>query len=133
MPRPRRNWRQQARQTTEPAAELAGTDRRRVARVLAGITQAEANPTPDLAAVHVQMPARRPAPGAQPESLLAVDALLPNDLQFLRRAVDNDVDLFARDPPGWRAGYPRGGFDGGSGFAWASLTEGEHVEIHTAA
>jgi len=109
MPRPRRNWRQQARQTTEPAAELADTDRRRVARVLAGITQAEANPTPDLATVHVQVPAQFPTPWTLPVALLAADAVLPDDLKPLLPPVDDNNDLLARARDG-AAGLPLASF-----------------------
>src|SRR5262249_9932702 len=40
----------------------------------------------------------------EPVGLLTVDALLPDDLQRLRHAVDDDADLFAREASGWRLG-----------------------------
>ena len=131
MPRTRRDRRQQARETTEPTAKLTGPDRRRVARVLAGITQAEANPTPDLATVHVQVPAQFPTPWTLPVALLAADAVLPDDLRPLLPPVDDNNDLLAREPAMGRRGYPWHRFNGWSWLVWSSFAEGEHVEIFT--
>src|SRR5215469_12606141 len=101
-PRPRRQRRQQLPGPAKLAAELAGTDRRRIV-VSASVAQAKANPTRDLAIVHVQVPAQLPTPRTHPVGLLAVDALLPDNLKRLRRAVDEQRDFLARDPHGWRA------------------------------
>jgi hypothetical protein len=35
-----------------------------------------------------------------------MDAILPDDLERLRHAVDNDADLLAREPAVWGRGYP---------------------------
>jgi hypothetical protein len=80
MPRTRRDRRQQARETAKLAAELASAQRCPIARVSARIAQ----------------PAR-------PKATTAT-ALLPDDLKRLRDAVDDDADLFTRDPRGWRLG-----------------------------
>jgi hypothetical protein len=99
--------------------------------VLAGITQAEANPTPDLATVHVQVPAQFPTPWTLPVALLAADAVLPDDLKPLLPPVDDNNDLLAREPAMGRRGYPWHRFNGWSWLVWSSFAEGEHVEIFT--
>jgi hypothetical protein len=53
------------------------------------------------------MPAQLPTAQTTPVGLLPVDARLPDDLKRLLDAVDDDADLFTRDPCGWRLGCPR--------------------------
>jgi hypothetical protein len=109
MPRTRRDRRQQARETAKLAAELASAQRCPIARVSARIAQparpkATTATAPDLTVEDEEVQTRRGALGTNPESLLPVDARLPDDLKRLRDAVDDDADLFTRDPRGWRLG-----------------------------
>src|SRR5262249_9660537 len=109
------------------AAELSGTDRCPVARVRAGVAQAKALATCNLAVEKVQVPAQLPTrTWAPPVRLLPVDARLPDDLKRLRRTVDDDADLFTRGARGWRLGYPRCGLGGSSGPTRQSIGEVEH-------
>ena len=74
-----------------------------------------------LAIVQIQMASWRAAAWTQPISLLtAVDAILADDLELLLDAVDDDADLFARDPSVRRAGYPRGLLEEMFAGAWAA-------------
>ena len=74
-----------------------------------------------LAIVQIQMASWRAAAWTQPISLLtAVDAVLADDLELLLDAVDDDADLFARDPSVRRAGYPRGLLEEMFAGAWAA-------------
>jgi len=50
------------------------------------------------------MPAQRSTASTDPVALLAVNALLPDDLKRLLDAVDDDADLFTREASGWRLG-----------------------------
>ena len=102
-PRPRRQRRQQLPGPAKLAAELAGTDRRRIV-VSASVAQAKANPTRDLAIVHVQVPAQLSTPRTAPVGLLAVNALLPDDLNHVLDPVDAQRDLLAREASMGRAG-----------------------------
>ena len=94
IPRPRRDRRQQARQTAKPTAELAGTDRRRIACMLAGVAQTSTAPTRErLVGLHVKMLDPPPAPAHK--KLLPVAAKvarLPHHVEHLRFVVDDDAD-----------------------------------------
>ena len=63
-----------------------------------------ANATRERTIPQIQMPAQHPAPRTQPVSLLAMDALLANDLEHLVHPVDDNGDLLARDPRMTRSG-----------------------------
>jgi len=99
--------------------------------VLAGIAQAKANPTPDLAVVNVQVPTQLPTRRTLPVSHLAADTVLPDDLDHLLGPVDDDADFLAREPSMGRRGYPWHRFNGWSWLVWSPFAEGEHVEIFT--
>jgi hypothetical protein len=71
---------------------------------LAGIDQPETGPTGDFAASNIKMPVQAATPIAAPIRLLPVDARLPDDLELLFPPVDDDTNLLARDPSGWRLG-----------------------------
>src|SRR5262249_46365335 len=127
MPRTRRDRRQQARETAKLAAELASAQRCPIARVSNGVAQIQTFAAPDFTIEQVKVHAHRRTPArAEPKSFLPVDARLPDDLKRLLLPVDDDADLFTRDPRGWRLGYPRGGFDGSSGSTRPSIGEVEH-------
>jgi hypothetical protein len=55
-----------------------------------------ANPACQLALVPIQMPTQHRTAWTEPVSLLAVNALLPDDLKRLRHAIDEKRDLLAR-------------------------------------
>jgi len=74
-----------------------------------------------LAIVQIQMASWRAAAWTQPISLLtAVDAPLPDDLELLLDAVDDNGDGLSRDPSVRRAGYPRGLLEEMFAGAWAA-------------
>src|SRR5262249_52906711 len=106
----RRHRRQQARRSTKLAAQPGRTPHR-TRHTLRAIAELMADPARDLIVVRVQMPAQRSTPRTAPVGLLAVDALLPDDLKRLRHTVDEQHDLFTREASMRRRGYPRGSFE----------------------
>jgi len=62
-----------------------------------------ANAARQRAVDHVEVRAERPTSTA-PISLLAVDAVLPDDLELLRHPVDEQRHRLAREARGWRGG-----------------------------
>src|SRR5262249_11400816 len=121
VPPPILRLRRQRRQETRRSAKLAAQPGRAphgTRDTLRAIAELMANPARQLALVPIQMPAQLSTPRTHPVGFLAVDALLPDDLQRLRQAVDEQRDLFARGPAMGRAGSTAQRF-GGTGLGLA--------------
>ena len=109
---PRRHRRQETRRDPELAAQPGRTPHR-TRNTLRAIAELMANPARQCALVPVQIPTQRSTPRTAPVGLLAVNALLPDDLKRLRHAIDEKRDLLARGASMRGRGYPRGVFNGG--------------------
>src|SRR5215813_8430947 len=95
---------QQAGRGTELTAQPGRTPHR-TRDPFRAIAELMADPACQLALVPIQMPAQLPTSRTHPVGLLAVNALLPDDLERLRRAVDEQRDLLAREASMRGRGY----------------------------
>src|SRR5262249_21119610 len=126
--RPYRQRRKRIRRATKLATQPASPECCRVVRPVAGGDQPQTLPARTPAIDQIQRPAHPPTRAwAPPVRLLSVDARLPDDLKPPLDAVNDNVDLLARETGGWRLGYPWRIFDGWPRSFRPTFSEREHL------